>query len=191
MEIEQKYIVRNGDFDSVRRKLADMGFARGKEKHQIDVYFLKSDQPDTDLHFKADGLPAYLRLRHDVIANTFSFDIKLIRHWEFYDEYETRIADQKSFKDCEYILSLLGYKRGCIIDKRREPWNKNEIEVVLDDIAGLGKFIEIEILADEKDKDAAAARIEEIANELELSPDDRMKTGYVDLWSLKKSGTAF
>ena len=192
MEFEHKYIVRNGDFESVRTNLTALGFARGGViKHQVDIYFLKSEQGSEATHFIADGVPAYMRLRHDVNANTFSFDIKLIRQYGVYGEHEVRIIDEKSFADCEAILTLLGYRRGCITDKKRETWKKDNVEIVLDDVKDLGAFIEIEIIAPADEKDNALKRIDDLAAKLGLSPVDTMKTGYVNLWALKQSGIEF
>ena len=194
MEVERKHKLPEGSFAGIKSRLAGLGFAPAGTKHQIDVYYLKSGQPDTDTHFMIGTESAYLRLRHNVETDAFSFDLKLVderAHSGIHGEYEVALKGAPSFENCDAILKLLGFRRGCVVDKRRETFRKGEFEIALDAVEGLGEFIEIEIIADESSASAALARVDALASEFGLGEHTRMITGYVDLWAWKKAGRPF
>jgi len=189
-----KYKYPRPDFSELKGRLEELGFAAGKTKHQIDAYYLREDQPDSATHFLLGDEMAYLRLRHDVIAGTFSLDLKLInneKHLARFPEYEAALADLKSLEEADKILCLLGYRKGAVIDKMRESFRRGEAKAELDTVADLGMFVEVEIMADEADSVAALERVRALSAELGLAQDLWMPTGYVDLMAWKKIGKKF
>jgi predicted adenylyl cyclase CyaB len=194
MEVELKHKYLNPDFSALKKRLAELGFVAGKTKHQIDTYYLRDGQPDSDTNFQIGEELAYLRLRHDVIAGTFSLDLKLInndKHLGRFPEYEAALSDLRSLEEADKILHLLGYKKGAVIDKMREILHRGETEVALDTVANLGLFVEIEIMTSEADSVAALERVRALFAELGFTSDTWMPTGYVDLMAWKKMGRKF
>ena len=194
MEIERKHKLPDNDFSALKARLAELGFCEEKKKHQVDAYYLRAGQSDEDTHFKIGDEAGYLRLRHDVAASAFSFDLKLVNEQNrsgIFGEYECSLNDKKSFDNCDEILKLIGFRRACVVDKMREGWRRGEFEIALDAVEGLGKFVEIEIIADEAEAKAALARVDAFAAELGLGTHTRILTGYVDLFAWKRIGKKF
>ncbi|MDR1009264.1 MAG: class IV adenylate cyclase [Rickettsiales bacterium] len=194
MEIERKHKLDAENFDGVKARLFELGFAPKKTKHQIDIYYLLAGQSDSETHFMTGSECTYLRRRHDVIAGTFSLDLKLVNEEKrsgIFGEYEVAISNETSFSNADEILKILGYKQGCIIDKAREAWVKGDVEVALDNVAGLGLFVEVEIVADEAAAKDALVRVDEICAALGFNASTLMPTGYVDLVAWKKVGRKF
>jgi adenylate cyclase class 2 len=190
MEVERKYKI-DGGFSVIRDRLASLGFKRKKQKHQIDTYYLLLAQDDSCTNFRLGEDSAYLRLRHDVAAETFSLDLKLANealHSAIFGEYECALVDAESFGNADAVLRLLGYKKGCVIDKKREAWVGGDFEVALDSVAGLGDFVEVETIAPEEESSAALKRVDDMSADLGLGKDTLMHTGYVDLFAWKKKG---
>jgi len=57
------------------------------------------------------------------------------------DEFESEISDLKQVKN---IFKALNMKRLVIVDKVRKIWNWEDYEISIDEIKGLGNFVEIE-----------------------------------------------
>ena len=68
------------------------------------------------------------------------------------------------------LLESLGFRRVLEVAKRRRPvrvtWQGTEVEVALDSVAGLGEFVELEILAQQGEVPLARACLESLAHEL-------------------------
>lgn len=75
------------------------------------------------------------------------------------------------------MLRLLGFREVRTVRKQRTPfeleWEGRELELALDDVAGLGSFLEIETIADEETKDAARDSILRLAARLQLANSER------------------
>jgi adenylate cyclase class IV len=75
------------------------------------------------------------------------------------------------------LLEALGFRRVREVTKRRRlatvEWQQETIEVALDHVAGLGDFVELEMLADTAGITAAAACIESLAQELGCTKPER------------------
>ena len=90
-------------------------------------------------------------------------------------EYETEVA---SAEEEENMLTLMGYQRGVVVSKTRITTHYQGYEICIDEVAGLGSFIEMEKLTE-------AGAAEEIQNEmfaflvsLGITPEDRVNLGY-------------
>lgn len=61
-------------------------------------------------------------------------------------------SEVKNVKKLEDILLKCGFKLLGIIDKKRQQYKYRDFEINLDDVKGLGRFIEIEIFDYNKDR---------------------------------------
>ena len=72
------------------------------------------------------------------------------------------------------MLEALGFRRVREVVKRRRTarlaWQGAEVEIALDAVAGLGDYMELELLAAADEVPAAQARIETLAGELGCRP---------------------
>jgi adenylate cyclase class 2 len=75
------------------------------------------------------------------------------------------------------LLEALGFQPVAVVRKQRRPfqieWQGREVEGALDDVEGIGSFVELELQSDERDLDAARAVISALASELKLGLSER------------------
>jgi adenylate cyclase class 2 len=75
------------------------------------------------------------------------------------------------------LLEALGFRRVADVPKVRRPgelvWNGSPVSVALDDVAQIGRFLEIELLADDAHRAAAEQTLQSLAAELGLSQQER------------------
>jgi adenylate cyclase class 2 len=68
------------------------------------------------------------------------------------------------------LLEALGFRQVCDVAKRRRtarvPWQGTEVEVAIDSVAGLGDYLELEVLARPGEVALARGTIESLAGEL-------------------------
>jgi len=109
--------------------------------HQVDVYY---NAPNRDLRLTNE----YLRLRFSQgdKKGVFAYHRNLSRGVT--EEYEVKISDLRIFKR---ILSALGFKKLGKIEKRRITYELGNYKISLDDVKGVGKFVEVETQCEEKE----------------------------------------
>ena len=75
------------------------------------------------------------------------------------------------------MLSLLGFRESLSVKKTRRvfhlDWQDREVEVLLDEVEGLGQYAEIETIALEGDQDAAKECVLSLAKKLGLEESER------------------
>ncbi len=137
MEIEIKAKVE--DLARVRDKVLAAGAKKVGDKHQLDVYL----SPPHKTFFKTRY---YLRVRQDLFGNGDSFDYKILEKGlgdsSVAKEKEVRVEDGKVLLS---ILKDLDFTENCRIEKKREVFELDDFEVVLDKVKDLGDFIEVEM----------------------------------------------
>lgn len=90
----------------------------------------------------------WLRLRSDESGRI------TYKHWHFdhedksayCDEYETKVA---SILELKKILIVLNFSSIVTVDKVRKTWRYQDYEIAIDDVAGLGNFVEVEYKGDD------------------------------------------
>ncbi|MDB4638222.1 MAG: class IV adenylate cyclase [Planctomycetaceae bacterium] len=75
------------------------------------------------------------------------------------------------------VLTLLGFRESLTVHKTRRvfhlDWHEREVEVLLDNVEGLGEYAEIETIALEGDQDAAKECVLSLAEKLGLEESER------------------
>lgn len=135
MEIEIKAKVKN--FISIKRRLRALGARFVSRQHQIDYYYAPAGRP---LRYVDKGHA--LRVRHVVNTNTTYF--------EFHTGLDPFTAEEifvevNSWSEIQRILKGLRAKRELIVEKRRAYYKKGIYEIALDQVEGLGNYIEVEM----------------------------------------------
>ena len=102
------------------------------------------------------------------------------------EELETGVEDGAV---CRNILQAIGYiPVAPEVIKKRLMLQKESITVCLDNVHGLGEFLELEILADsEEKKDDALGQIESVLNSLGYQISDTVRTSYLSMLQNGKS----
>ena len=96
------------------------------------------------------------------------------------DEYEATVSDATAVT---HILSALDCKEVAVVDKVREEWvtSAGDIAVALDEVAGLGTFIEFEFKGEADSVEAATARLDAFVESLGAELGERVHAGYPHL----------
>ena len=171
MELEAKFEV-DRDYNE---ELLAKGLKYKKDAHQRDNYYIVD-------------YPYYLRLREDVKNGKYSLDFHENIKGVGAKETEISLNSLEDLRKMEYILQKLNLVVKCVVDKKRKVYVKEDFEVVFDEVDNLGRFVEVELEA-ENTKDNLD-RLNKFAAELGLKEENKAtKGGYPEL-CMRKNGIA-
>jgi adenylate cyclase class 2 len=170
IEVEQKFRVL--DHAAIQRILADLNAGPGETVEQVDRYF---NHPARDFA-KTDEA---LRLRRVGPRNYITFKgPKLDATTKTRREIEVEFSSgDESASEAAALLEALGFKPVAQVHKRRTHmtvrWEGREVGVALDEVDTLGSFVELELMA--MDREVAQARdcLVSLAQRLGLSNTER------------------
>lgn len=175
-EVEQKY--RTDAIDAVRQRLCVLGAQAGELLSQNDVYYA---HPQRDFAATDEAM----RLRRAGQCNCFTYKgPKIDAETKTRREVELKIAaGDAGAQQGDELLLALGFRRVAEVCKQRQCYHvargRWTIEVSLDEVEGLGPFVELEIVASEAEVDSAQQAIARLADELGLSRVER--SSYLEL----------
>jgi adenylate cyclase class 2 len=182
LEIEVKYQV--DDWDEVRQLLQEWGADMEEPREDIDQYFNAPDrnfaQTDEALRVRRIGHGNYVTYKGPKIDTQTKTRAEI--------EVPLAPGDTPAL-EFGRLLMQLGYRPVAVVKKcrviyhlHRESFN---MEVCLDDVEGLGKFIELEILAPPEDLETARTLLFKTAQDLGLRHSERRS--YLELLLAKRS----
>lgn len=139
MNIEVEIKVKVNNPDKARKKIKTIGKLI-KKIYQIDTYY---SPPNKEFYKKNEFCEEYLRTREENNKLSFEYHRAIMKngHKTHTEEYETFVEKPKILKE---ILDFLNFKKRTIIIKKREIYDCDDFEVILDDVKNLGFFIEVE-----------------------------------------------
>jgi adenylate cyclase class 2 len=174
-EVEVKARVKN--LEKLKSKLEAMGCVFSKEIEQEDRIFTDSDE---DFAAYQPGVN-FLRIREQ--GDKVLFTLKRSRSNELDSiEHEITVNDADELKN---IIQSLGYHEAARVNKRRQQTKYKEYQISLDEVEGLGKFIEVEQFTDEESKQAQE-QLFKFLESLGVFRNDRVTRGYDTLVYLKE-----
>lgn len=94
------------------------------------------------------------------------------------EEHETGVDSPFAV---EGILDGLGFEPAETVEKVRERFKLDGYTVTLDDVTGLGEFVEVEVEVPEDDVEDAREGAREVLESLGLDPDAGIRTSYLGL----------
>ena len=170
LEIEQKYA--RADFALLERRLAEWGAVPGEAHEEADHYF---NAPDRDFARTDEAF----RLRRVGAANFLTYkgpkqraDVKVRTELEI----PLQPGDEAA-ADMTRLLTHLGYRFVADVKKRRRtaPLRRDgfAFTICLDEVEGLGRFAEVEVLAPEDRRADAEKALAALAGELGLRDVER------------------
>lgn len=158
--------------------LEDMGFIKVSHVIEKDLYF---NHPERD--FRASDEALRIRIVKDSKGRKSSYitykgkkldGISMSR-----PEYETSIGDGETIKD---ILVSMGFKPVRPVIKERRYFDNGRLTVCMDDVDGLGRFIEIERTVESEDeKEQALAEVIACLNSLGGTMEDTTVKSYLSM----------
>ncbi|MGF1582741.1 MAG: class IV adenylate cyclase [Gemmataceae bacterium] len=184
LEIEMKFPVES--LESIETKLTELGAARGEARTDTDRYFNAPDRDfeQTDEAFRIRSIGdrnfiTYKGPKKDAQTKTRTeIELPLIEGPEHAESFAT-------------LLDHLGYKFVSVVQKRRRlfHWKTDgfALEICLDDVEGLGQFVELEIVAPEEQLEPAKRTLTNLAEALELKESERRS--YLELYLEKQPKT--
>jgi len=169
-EVEQKHPV--GGFGAVKEKLAELGAKIGESQEERDLYFAHPvrcfAETDEALRIRCRGGKTLITYKGPKIDTT----TKTRREIELPLGEEAETPDQWSAP-----LEVPGFTAVAEVRKQRRKalvaWENTEVQLTLDDVHGVGTFVELEIEADEAGVEAAKTCLAGLADHLQLEESER------------------
>jgi len=176
LEIEVKAKVK--DFETIKNKLREIGCILSEPIIQDDYIYNKKG---IDIRKEYDGSPI-LRIREQ--GEKILFTLKKNRNNELdCIEKEIEVNNRNILND---IIELLDYECTVEVHKTRVKGIYNDYEICLDEVNGLGSYIEVEKMSDE-DGEKVQNELFDFLQTLGISKEDRVFKGYDTLMWLKNN----
>jgi adenylate cyclase class 2 len=134
-----------------------------------------------DVYLETAGVPVALRVRQDGerACVTLKAGFEKVKGIRVREEFEPAIAPE-DLDTWLTIFGRLGFPAGEVVEKSREVYAlEGGVHALVDEIDGLGTFLEVESVAD--DRDAALERLEAAIAALGLADAPRLTRSYRDL----------
>jgi adenylate cyclase class 2 len=177
-EVELKVRASHGP---VRERLADAGAERVHRVRQVDTYF---DAPHRDFAETDEALRLRAETPLDESGDPAGETTVVLTYKgplveaasKTRREVETVVVDGEAGRE---ILGAVGFEPAAEVRKDRTRYRLAGYTVTLDDVAGLGEFVEVETEAEEVAPAREGAR--DLLAELELDADAQIRTSYLGL----------
>ncbi len=176
-EVELKL---RADHDVLRPRLRRLGFARSAYERHVDRYL---DVPHRDLAVTDEAL----RIRTVTDLETDQTHAILAYKGpreEASRALKSRVEHRCRVKDATTLLTIARAMDCDLVGpvtKRRERFDDGTSTVTLDEVEGIGRFVEIERVVAATDRTAAAHTIETLMTDLGLEGAPREERTYLDL----------
>jgi adenylate cyclase class 2 len=170
LEVEVKYAVP--DFGAVEERLRGFSAEPAEDRHDADAYF---NAPHRDFAESDEAVRIRRIGRQNVITYKGPRTDKLTKTRT---EIEVALADGAEAADkMAQVLLALGFRPTATVKKHRRVFEFSrggfDVQACLDEVAEVGSYVELEIMADEADLDRARAVVLDCAKELGLSKMER------------------
>ena len=179
LEVELK--VKVPLLEPVRKQLLGKGAVCSGRLHEHDIYY---NAPHRDFGVTDEAVRVRYTNDHAVVtykgAKIKKFGLKAR------EELNTAVESGEVF---ETMLDRLGFTKTTEVNKWRENYRYSEAAISLDEVDELGTFVEIEILAEDENSNAAVV-IERIAKEIGVSGEPILAS-YLELLLFKRSAVQF
>ena len=175
-EIEVK--AKISDTKTIIEKLESLGCKLSDPVRQEDEIFNISGATPSNL-----GGGAVMRIRNS--NGKYILTAKKDRSGELDClEQEVEVNDPV---EARKMLELLGFAHTVFVNKNRRKGKIGDLEICLDEVEGLGSFIEAEKISDEDGKKVQAELMEFLIS-LGVKPEDRVFEGYDTMMYKKEHG---
>ena len=149
IEVESKFKVSSSmTHDELLAVLKDQFITSISSKHQIDTVFLLPEQVDTPITPGSKIMrvrdvlnPETGELQQSLMTLKVEGQTKLVS-----DEYEFAVDDGNVARQ---MLTALGWQEIVTVDKVRFESKTEDYTICIDEVAGLGLFIELEVLTED------------------------------------------
>ena len=180
MEIEIRAKISNTK--NIQNLLSQIGAKLVKEVSQIDRYY------GAICLYKKLGYTFLLRVRYQGKKAFLTYKGAKQKKAGVWEEYEFPITEPSQM---ENMLSEMGLDLVIEVHKHRLEYTLNNFAICIDEIKGLGTFVEVELQTSDKTSTTQAkAKIQDLLTKLNINKESIIHEGYVTLL-LKKNKTAY
>lgn len=183
-EVEVKLPITS--MESIEEIILQAGGVRLNSETQSDIYF---DHPCRSFSVTDESVRLRQRtpLGDSSLSDSGYAPIELTYKGPKIDKKtKTRIeytADLGSIEPITAILENTGFKRVATIIKQRTFFDIDGITASIDDVIGVGQYIELELIAEGEDSmNAARERILSLLKTMGLDEDDLVRESYLELY---------
>ena len=182
MEIEVK--ARIADTSSVIGKLTSLGCVFSEPVTQDDMVYVEKTGSLDD--FLSNDVFLRIRIQNDgKVVLTAKRPLK--KSAEVLVKHECEVTVDSAFQ-AQGILELMGYSQTVRVKKVRQKAHHGAYEICIDDIEGLGSFIELEQIDEESKAEEIQKGMLDFLLSLGISPEQQVKKGY-DILMLEKNSS--
>lgn len=175
-EIEVKARIK--DLGETRKKLEKMGCTFSEPLDQKDIIFLHKSP---DLRTMEKG-KVILRIRNSSGAIILTLKKQCENELDNIEE-EVVVESQEKM---ERILKYMDYEEVIRVNKVRQKTFYKDMEICVDRVEGLGDFIEVEKMTDDKQEGELQGKLFEFLESLGVKKEDQVFKGYDSLLYDKK-----
>lgn len=173
IEVEVKVALNDEEKEEVLNKL--------RERCLSERYYEEEDIFFVSIHDPSLGIDKTLKLRRS------NSEAKLIFKRKKADEnvkknleLEVRIR-REDVGNLLQVLRHLGFKESLVVKKRRRSFYLDGCTINVDDVEGLGSFLEVEVLSNGEGEDKAFNKIVEVLSALRLSGKKLIYKSYAEM----------
>lgn len=170
IEVEVKVRAQHAD---VKKRLDELDAEHVVDKTQVDTYFSAPHRDfartDEALRVRKENGEAYVTYKGP----------KMDDKMKTREEHETTVG---SAEEARAVFESLGFEEFGTVEKERKVYELDGAKVTLDDVNGLGEFVEIELEADgDAEIDGSRAAILDTLERLGLDSNDSVRDSYLEL----------
>lgn len=178
LEAELKASLAGIGEDALLERMAALGFAPAESLWERDVYYNHARdfrRTDEALRLRsAKTLPDGPETCFLTYKGPKLDDVSSAR-----TEYETAVDDGAA---AGRILEALGCRPAAVVEKRRREYRRDGVTLCLDQVTGLGPYLELEILApSEQDRAEAVEQLLALLDRLEIPRDRLTRRSYLGM----------
>jgi adenylate cyclase class 2 len=171
LEIEMK--VKVPDLTPIQRELEQIGASYSEHLTEQDMYY---NAPHRDFGETDEALR--LRTTSNGITLTYKGKKEILHGSKIRKEYNLSVESKKITHD---ILTHLSFTPVAEVNKERDYYTFEDFSIALDDVFGLGTFVEIELICEEGENTTdPAARIASFAERIGVTG-ERIEDSYLEL----------
>ncbi|MGQ4912910.1 MAG: class IV adenylate cyclase [Candidatus Thorarchaeota archaeon] len=182
-EVEIK--IPHSDSESIEAAILAMAGTRMNSETQTDIYFdhpcrsFKDSDEAIRIRSRSSIIDEPPEASHPLVELTYKGP-KIDSTTKTREEYSVGLGDVDT---ASKILESLGFKRVATIVKRRVFFRIDDVILSLDDVDGVGTFLELEMIATgDEQMNTKRASLIQLVRDLGLDPADSVTESYLELY---------
>lgn len=175
-EVEKKFTL--ADPGELTARLTALGATPAVAVRQVDTYYNAASRD----FLEPETISEWLRLRDQDGTTSVNYkrwlpaDAKVKTHC---DEYESQVSDIEALR---LTLAALDFTPIAVVDKVRQEWHvADEVVVAIDQVEGLGAYVEFEFEGEAATVEEALGRLEKFVAHLGIPLGEALNHGYPHL----------